>query len=119
MATERIYTITYFDETPDGIERFTVGSYRTFDRAVEECIDYIFDRLDDYKAMCYSFYYDDNHADAKKFMGDNKDGYKTVTDEAGLREYIRAELYDQQCYHVDDARSWWYFFDIDENDIED
>ena len=115
MATEHIYTVSSLDVESDGYNFCVAGSYRTFDRAVEECVNYILERIDIRDDIMWSMANDENHEDADRFFA--ADGI-TVKDEAGLREYLRSELAGQSCYYVWDGHDS-YHFDIDENDLED
>lgn len=118
MATEHIYTVSSHDDCDAGYDHCVAGSYRTFDRAVEECVNYIFERLDVRDDIAWSFANDENHEEASKFFGPDEDGLMVVKDEAGLRERLHNELGLQGCYYCYDG-NFTYHFDIDENDIED
>ena len=119
MATEHIYTVSSLDNEPcDGYNFCVAGSYRTFDRAVEECVDYILERLDIRNDIMWSMANDENHVGAARFFDESHADGIVVKDEAGLREYLRDELGLQRCYYCYDGVSD-YRFDIDENDLED
>lgn len=120
MATEKIYTVSSLDDEHScGISRCVAGSYRTFDHAVAACIDYIVERLEMCKDIAYSFGGDENHEEATKFFCVQENGYgATISDEAGLREYLRNALELESCYYVWDGLDA-YKFDIDENVLED
>ena len=118
MATEHIYTVSSHDDCDAGLDHCVAGSYRTLDRAVEECVNYIFERLDARHDLAWGMANDENHEDAGKFFGNDEDGYYCVNDEAGLRDYLRNELGSQRCYYVFDG-NFTYRFDIDENDLVD
>lgn len=123
MATEHIYTVSSLDVEADGYNFCVAGSYRTAERAVEECVNYILERLDIRDDIMWSFANDENHPEAAKFFDEDAEGGiipggTALKDEAGLREHLRNELGLQRCYYVFDG-NFTYRFDIDENDIED
>ena len=118
MATEHIYTVSSLDDEPcDGISRCVAGSYRTFDRAVEECAKYILERANIRDDIAYSMANDENHEEAKAFFDVDENGFgATVRDEAGLMAYLRDVLEVTSVYYVWDGHDS-YHFDIDENDL--
>lgn len=119
MATEHIYTVSSHDDCDAGYDHCVAGSYRTFDRAVEECAKYILERANIRDDIAYSMANDENHEEAKAFFDVDENGFSaTVKDEAGLTAYIRNELAMQSCYYVWDGHDS-YHFDIDENDLVD
>ena len=118
MATEHIYTVSSLDVESDGYNFCVAGSYRTAERAVEECVNYILDRLDIRDDIMWSMANDENHPEAARFFDESSADGIIVKDEAGLREYLRDELELQRCYYCYDGVSD-YRFDIDENDLED
>ena len=118
MATEHIYTVSSHDDCDAGYDHCVAGSYRTFDRAVEECVNYIFERLDVRDDLAWGMARDENHGDASRYFCDDADGWKVVKDEVALRKYIHDELVMKWCYYVFDGTDA-YHFDIDENDLED
>ena len=118
MATEHIYTVSSLDVESIGYNFCVAGSYRTFDRAVEECVNYIMERIDNRDDIMWSMANDENHEDAARFFNEITADGIIVKDEAGLREHLRNELGLHRCYYCYDGNSE-YRFDIDENDIED
>jgi len=118
MATEHIYTVSSLDVESNGYNFCVAGSYRTAERAVEECVNYILERLDIRDDIMWSMANDENHKGAARFFDESSADGIIVKDEAGLREYLRDELELQSCYYVFDG-NFTYHFDIDENDIED
>ena len=118
MATEHIYTVSSLDVESGGYNFCVAGSYRTAERAEEECVNYILERLDVRDDIAWSFANDENHEEASKFFGPDSDGLIVVKDDVGLREHLRNELELQGCYYCYDGNCT-YRFDIDENDLED
>jgi hypothetical protein len=107
-----IYTVSSTDDCDSGTDHCVIGSYRTRGRALDECVDYILQRLDARYDLAYAMANDENHTDAAPFFNVDCD----VKDEAGLRKYLYDSLYADGCYYVFDG-SGLFHFDIDENDL--
>lgn len=118
MATEHIYIVSSLDVESIGYNFCVAGIYRTFDRAVEECVNYILERLDIRDDIMRSMANDENHKGAARFFDEITADGIIVKDEAGLREYLRDELELQRCYYCYDGVSD-YRFEIVENDLVD
>ena len=117
MATEQIYTVSSQDDCDRSWEHLVIGSYRTMARALDECVDYIMERINIRDDIARAVANDENHPTAGGFMEETDEGW-AVIDPIALRDYIRDELGGERCYYVlcgNDS----YHFDIDENDIED
>ena len=119
-----VWTVSSHDDHPKfGTDSCTIGSYTTRGRALDECVQYILDRLElrDDLARCMAE--DENHPEASKFFVERKVkrlgwAYKVRRGrEAELREFIRDELGSQGCYYVY-AHDTSFHFDVDENDVE-
>lgn len=120
-----IYTVTSTDDPlREPLERCVIGSYTTRGRALDECVDYIMERIENRKDIAWSMVRDENHPEAAKFFREKplKDRPHLVdmVVKRGcakkLREFLRDELSGQGCYYVYDGNDVWHF-DIDENDV--
>ena len=116
-----IYTVASCDdlarESPD---RCVCGSYTTCERAIDECVDYIMERLEARSDLAWSMAHDENHPETKRFFSERrKDGLLAVRKDSveKLREFLRDELGWQGCYYICDGESSWHF-DIDESDVK-
>ena len=115
-----VYTVVSCDdlarESPD---RCVCGSYTTRGRAIDECVDYIMNRLGVRDDLAWSMANDENHPEAKRFFSRRKDGITVVRCgcEGRLKKLFRDELDGQGCYYVHDGTNSWYF-DVVENDVE-
>ena len=116
-----IYTVVSCDdlarESPD---RCVCGSYTTRGRAIDECVQYIMERLGVRDDLAWSMANDENHPEAKEFFSRRrKDGITVVRRgcEGRLRKLLRDELGGRGCYYVHDGMNSWYF-DIVENGVE-
>lgn len=118
-----VYTVSSVDglmsEPLSPLVPGTAGTYTTRDKALDECVAYIMERLEIRHDFAWSMMNDENHPKARKFLVEHKDG--TVGVRKGcitkLKEFIKDELSGQCCYYVYDGRDRWHF-DIDENDVE-
>lgn len=120
-----IYTVSIqYDHHKFGTNHFVVGSYTTRGRALDECVDYIIDRIRNSADISYCVAHDENHLEAAQFFSEGKDGRWKVRRgrKKALREHIRDALCCDCCYYVatDYGLGQWatYHFDIDENDVE-
>ena len=115
-----IYTVTSTDDLwNEPLDRCVTGSYTSRGRAIEECAEYILDRIGLRDDLACSMANDDNHPDAKKFFTERRDGKYVITRGCitKLKEFIKDELGGQGCYYVYDGLNSWHF-DIDENSLE-
>ena len=116
-----VYTVVSCDDlarkSPD---RRVYGSYTTRGRAIDECVDYIMNRIVCRDDLAWSMANDENHPEAKRFFSRRrKDGITVVRRgcEGRLRKLLRDELGGQDCYYVHDGTNGWYF-DVVENGVE-
>lgn len=115
-----VYTVTSTDDLwSEPLDRCVTGSYTSRGRAIEECAEYILDRIGLRDDFACSMANDDNHPDAKEFFSKRRDGKYVIARGciAKLMEFIKDELGGQGCYYVCDGQNSWHF-DIDENDVE-
>lgn len=119
-----IWTVSSHDDHPKfGTDSCTIGSYTTRGRALDECVDYIMERLElrDDLARCMAE--DENHPEASEFFVERKVkklgwAYRVRRGrETELREFLRDELGSQGRYYVY-AHDTSFHFDVDENDVE-
>lgn len=122
-----VYTVSSNDSVPKFDTNFNiVGSYTTRGRALDECVQYILDRLQTRDDLAYCMAHDENHPEAEEFFSKRKteDDWGFVVKRGkreALREHIRDELAGQGCYYAycqyggDD---YSFHFDVDENDVE-
>lgn len=115
-----IYTVTSTDDTDDGPDHLVAGSYTSRGQALDECVEYILERLGFRNDLAWSMAHDENHPEAAKFFSERRKDYRTVVRRgclAKLRAFIRDELGGQGCYYVFDGSSSWHF-DVDESGLE-
>lgn len=116
-----IYTVTSTDDLEnEPLARCVAGSYTERGRALDECVDYIMERIDMRPELAWSMANDENHPEAEKFFSERrKDGVTVVRRGCAgeLRAFLRDELGGQGCYYVYDGYSSWHF-DVDENGLE-
>lgn len=120
-----VYTVSSCDDHPKlGTNRCTVGSYTTRGKALDECVDYIMERLRVRDDLAFCMANDENHPEAKEFFsGDagRSDGWRVKRGKAtALEEFLRGKLGGDGCYYacLDAGMGWISFhFDIDENDV--
>ena len=117
----KIYTVTSTDD-PDmePLDRCIAGSYTTRGRALDECVDYIMERIGNREDIAWSMAHDENHPEAAKFFSERKKDGLTVVRKGcvgKLRVLLRDYLGGDGCYYVYDGASSWHF-DVDENDVE-
>ena len=117
----KVYTVQSIDAPAmDPIDHCVIGTFTTRGRALDECVDYIMERVENSEDIAWSMAHDENHPEAKKFFSERRSNGITVVKRgcAGkLREFLRDELGGQSCYYVWDGESSWHF-DIDENDVK-
>ena len=116
-----VYTVQSIDgPAMEPLNHCVIGTYTTRGRALDECADYIMDRIDMREDIAWSMAHDENHPEAKEFFSKRKKDGVTVAKRGcakKLREFLRDELGGQACYYVWDGESSWHF-DVDENDVE-
>ena len=120
-----VYTVSSYDDHPKfGTDRCTIGSFTTRGRALDECVDYIMERLRVRDDLAFCMANDENHPEAKEFFsGDasRSDGWRVKRGKTvALKEFLRDVLGGDGCYYVNlDAGMGWisFHFDIDENDV--
>ena len=116
-----IYIVTSTDDPErEPLSRCVVGSYTERGRALDECVEYIMERIDMRPDLAWSMANDENHPKAEKFFSERRKDGATVVRRgcAGeLRAFLRDELGGQGCYYVYDGYSSWHF-DVDENGLE-
>ena len=116
-----VYTVVSCDDlarkSPD---RCVCRSYTTRGRAVDECVQYIMERLGVRDDLAWSMANDENHPEAKEFFSRRRKDRRTVVRrgcEGRLKKLLRDELGGQDYYYVHDGTNSWYF-DVVENDVE-
>lgn len=116
-----VYTVVSCDDLARESPNLCVcGSYTIRGRAIDECVDYIMNRLGVRDDLAWSMANDENHPEAKEFFSRRrKDGITVVRRgcKGRLRELLRDELGGRKCYYVHDGTNRWYF-DVVENDVE-
>lgn len=122
MATEKIYTVSSLDDEHNcGISRCVTGSYTERDRAIDECVKYVFERIALRGDITYSMAHDENHPEAAKFFSERRADGATVVRRGCTKKlwnYVRGELDGQGCYYIYDGHNSFHF-DVDENGLED
>lgn len=122
----KVYTVTSTDDLDrEPLDRCVIGSYTSRGRALDECVDYIMERIEIRPDLAWSMAKDENHPEAAQFFREKplKDKPHLVDMVVGrgcvekLREFLRDELGGQGCYYVYDGIDSWHF-DVDENDVE-
>lgn len=116
----RIYTVSVLDDFPnDPMRHLVIGSWENVDKAIDKCIEYIFERLRRQDDFAYAMANDENHLEVKEFFRENKRGQiKLVRGKRGaLEKAIRENLENNLCYYVYISMGAIVHFDIDENDL--
>lgn len=122
----KIYTVSSMDDHPKlGTNHCVIGSFTTWDRALDECAGYIMDRLRVRNDLAFCMANDANHTGMKEFFSgtdDRSDNWRVKRGKSeALREFLRTVLKYNGCYyvHLDAGAGWFSFhFDVDENDVE-
>lgn len=122
----KVYTVSSYDDHPKfGTDRCTIGSFTTRGRALDECVDYIMERLRVRDDLAFCVANDENHPEAKEFFSgrsSRSDSWRVKRGKAeALRAFLRDALGGDGCYYacVDAGMGWISFdFDVDENDVE-
>lgn len=116
-----VYAVNSCDDLiREPLSRCVVGSYTTRGRALDECVEYIMERLKLRDDLAWSMAHDENHPEVSEFFCEGrKDGaWKMRRGCAGkLKKFLRDELGGQGCYYVCDGSNIWYV-DIDEIGVE-
>ena len=121
-----VYTVSSYDDHPKfGDNRCTIGSYTTRGKALDECVDYIMERLRVRDDLAFCMANDENHPEAKEFFSghsDRSDNWRVKRGKVtALREFLRDRLGSDGYYYacLDAGMGWISFhFDVDENDVE-
>lgn len=115
------YTVSSADDImSEPLSTHVAGTYTTRDRALDECVAYIMDRLELRDDLAWSMAHDENHPEAAEFFCEgHKDGAWKIRRGcvSKLEEFLRDELGGQGCYYVYDGTDSWHF-DVDENGVE-
>ena len=115
-----VYTVSSTDNLEsEPTSTLVAGTYTTRGKALDECVDYIMERLRIRQDLAWAMMNDENHPDAMKFLVEHKDG--TVGVRKGyvnkLKEFVRDELGSTGCYYVNYGGDNVWHFDVDENDL--
>ena len=115
-----VYTVSSADDImSEPLSTLVAGTYTTRGKALDECVAYIMERLENRQDLAWSMLNDENHPEAGKFFVEHKDG--TVGVRKGclgkLKAFIRDELGGTGCYYVYDGGERVWHFDVDENDL--
>lgn len=121
-----VYTVSSRDDHPKlGVGRCTIGSFTTRGRALDECVDYIMERLQVGDDLAFCMANDENNPGAKEFFsgcsGRSGDWHVKRGKAEALRSFLRDTLGINGCYlaYLDAGMGGLEFrFDIDENDVE-
>lgn len=112
-----VYVVTSTDnKMSEPLDRCVAGAYVNYDKAVEETVDYIFERLDCRDDIVWGFAHDENHPEMEGAV-ESVDG-ETVYHggEKKIREYLKNELEMNGCYYIYDGEDSFHF-DIDGCDL--
>lgn len=115
------YTVSSTDDImSEPLSTFVAGTYTTRGRALDECVAYIMERLENRQDFAWSMLNDENHPEARKLLVERKDG--TVGVRKGclnrLKKFVRDELGGTGCYYIYDGGDCTWHFDVDENGVE-
>ena len=117
----KAWTVTSTDDLEGETVCHTVaGSYTSREKALDECVDYMMQRVKLRRDLAWSMAHDENHPDAAKFFSERARDHVTEVRKGchgWLRKLVKYELLLQGCYLIFDGASCWRF-DIDENDVE-
>lgn len=116
-----VYTVSSADDLmSEPLSTCVIGSYTTRGRALDECVAYIMERLENRQDFAWSMLNDENHSEARKLLVEHKDG--TVGVRKGcvnrLKKFVRDELGGTGCYYIYDGGDRTWHFDVDENGVE-
>lgn len=115
-----IYTVSSTDDLmSEPLSTCVIGSYTTRGKALDECVAYIMERLENRQDLARSMLDDENHPEARKFLVEHKDG--TVGVRKGclnrLKKFVRDELGGTGCYYIYNGGDHTWHFDVNENDL--
>lgn len=115
-----VYTVSSADDImSEPLSTLVAGTYTTRGRALDECVAYIMERLENRQDFAWSMLNDENHPEARKLLVEHKDG--TIGVRRGcvnrLKKFVRDELGGTGCYYIYDGDRTWHF-DVDENGVE-
>ena len=101
------------------LDHCVAGTYTSRERALDECVKYIMERLRVRDDLARSMAHDENHREAAAFFVRKRNGYVAVRKGCvgKLRAYLAAELARRPHYYVSDGGSEWHF-DVDEAAVE-
>lgn len=116
-----VYTVSSADDLmSEPLSTCVIGSYTTRGKALDECVAYIMERLENRQDFAWSMLNDENHPEARKLLVEHKDG--TVGVRKGcvsrLKKFVRDELGGTGCYYIYDGGDCTWHFDVDENGVE-
>lgn len=122
----KVWTVTSTDDHPKlGTNRCVIGSFTTRGRALDECVDYILQRLRIRDDLAFCMANDENHPEAKEFFSGRNERSDNWHVKRGkvkdLMAFLRDMIGGDGCYYAFlDAGmgNISYHFDIDENDVE-
>ena len=116
-----VYTVSSLDNKEyEQAECTVVGSYTTRGRALDECVDYVMERLETRDDLAWSMAHDENHPEAAKLFSESRRLGRHVVRRGcvgKLRAFLRDELGGSGCYYVYDGSDVWHF-DVEEKDVE-
>lgn len=100
------------------IDNNIIGTFTTRGRALDECAEYIMERIRLRDDLAWSMAHDERHPEAARFFSERKDGCTVVNRGCvnKLYEYIRDMLGRDGGYYVDDTSNSWYF-EVAERDV--
>ena len=121
-----IYTVSSYDDHPElGTDRCVAGSYTSRERALDECVGYIMQRLGHRSDLAYCMAHDCGHLEAAGFFsgrpGRRDSWHMKRGRNRALSGFLRGELGRLGCYcsSCDCGTGGLSFrFDIDENSVE-
>ena len=115
-----VWTVSSLDNREyEPADHTVVGSYTTRGRALDECVDYVMERLETRDDLAWSMAHDENHPEAAKLFSESRRLGRHVVRRGcvgKLRAFLRDELGGSGCYYVCDGMDSWHF-DVEENDL--
>ena len=115
-----IYSVTSTDDLArEPMDRCLIGSYTSRGRAIDECVQYVMERLELRVDLAWSMAHDENHPEAAKFFSERRKDGATVIRRGcvgKLREHLRDIIGGEGGYVAYDGSNSWHF-DVDENDL--
>lgn len=116
-----IWTVSCLDDE----ERFgpcnrVCGSYTSRGKAIDECVDWMLERIGALPEVAWAFANDENHDGMEAFFEERKKTGRMVV-RSGVSKKLRARLREalgaDGCYNVYDGMNG-FCFNVDENDVE-